>query len=86
MLKNTGTNSDEVCKINDMSGNLGEWTTETCWWRTIPSNEAEGVVNRGGRFSNSDYYTAFRGENTVTYIVLESDTSESVGFRAILYI
>ena len=86
VLKNTGTNSDEVCKINDMSGNLGEWTTEECLWRISPSNMADGVVNRGGRFSNSDYYTAFRGENTVTYIVLESDTSESVGFRAILYI
>ena len=86
VLKNTGTNSDEVCKINDMSGNLGEWTTEVCLWRISPSNMADGVVNRGGRFSKSDYYTAFRGEYSMTYIVLESDTSESVGFRAILYI
>ncbi len=27
-LSNTGTNSDEVCKINDMASNLYEWTTD----------------------------------------------------------
>ena len=85
-LKNTGTNSDEVCKINDMSGNLGEWTTETANWGMGGSNGIVGVVNRGGRFSDPNYYTAFRGEDNMQYKVLDTDTSESVGFRAILYI
>ena len=85
-IKNTGTNSDEVCKINDMSGNLGEWTTEICEWCQTSSGYVDGVINRGGRFSNPNYYTAFRGEATVEYKVLETDMSESVGFRAILYI
>ena len=85
-LKNTGVNSDEVCKINDMSGNLGEWTTEGCRWSVRGGGSTKGIINRGGRFSNPDYYTAFRGEDSKDYVVLDSDTSESVGFRAILYI
>ena len=29
LLSDTGANSDEVCKINDMASNLYEWTTES---------------------------------------------------------
>ena len=84
-LTNTGTIGDEQCKINDMAGNLGEWTTEICAWR-IGNNILNGGVNRGGRFSKTDYFTSFRGEDNKTYTVNTTDTSEDVGFRAILYI
>ena len=86
-LANTGTIGDEQCKINDMAGNLGEWTTEECWWKTnIRNGVTDGVVNRGGRFSKIDYYTSFRGEDLNSYVVNATDTSVDVGFRAILYI
>jgi type II secretory pathway pseudopilin PulG len=84
-LANTGTIGDEQCKINDMAGNLGEWTTEGCAWR-IGNTILNGGVNRGGRFSKTDYFTSFRGEYNNTYTVNATDISADVGFRAILYI
>ena len=75
-LTNTGTIGDEQCKINDMAGNLGEWSTEKC---SLPSGS---IVNRGGRFSKENYSTNFRGISSSD----ATDTSADVGFRAILYI
>ena len=87
-LDNTGVTGDEHCKINDMSSNLGELTTEECWWgiSSTTSGSIYGPVVRGGRFSKTDYYTSFRGEDSLAYVVNTTDTSEDVGFRAILYI
>ena len=85
-LANTGTNGDEQCKINDMSGNLGEWTTEEAYWNI--GNTVIGPVARGGRFSNTDYCTLFRGEDisNTSMTISYTDTFEDVGFRAVLYI
>lgn len=90
VLSNTGTNEDESCKINDMSSNLGEWTTEYAYWNCAMAGSAQGRVCRGGRFSNLDYFTSFRGKKYLTSIdkfsVLATEQSEDKGFRAILYL
>ena len=85
-LSNTGNNGDEVCKINDMSSNLREWTTENAYWRIGYGTSTAGVVVRGGSFANIDYYTSFRGENSGSYGALPTDTAEDIGFRVILYL
>ena len=83
-LANTGSGNDEICKINDLSGNLGEWTTEDLQFPgTTPRN---GVVCRGGRYDQPSYYTAFRGENNTSFEVFPTDTAPDMGFRVILYI
>ena len=51
-------NGDEFCNINDMSGNMSEWTTET-------SNDTEApCVRRGGSgemvYGKSSLFTSFR--------------------------
>ena len=83
-LANTGTNGDAQCKINDMSGNLGEWTTEMMY--PTYYGTYNGAISRGGRFTKTSYYTSFRGEDKSYYEADVADTSEDVGFRAILYI
>ncbi len=55
-LSNTGTNGDEVCKINDISSNIGEWTTEY-------TNENDGssvypCCRRGAYYSSTLSYTS----------------------------
>ena len=88
-LLNTGESNDEVCKINDMAGNLGEWTTESATWR-IGNGTKSGCVCRGARYSQPNYYASFRGEvsntSNITYEVLPTETAEDIGFRVILYI
>ncbi len=84
-LTNTGTIGDEQCKINDMSGNIGEWTTEIENLARY-SSDFKGAINRGGRFSQPYYYTQFRGVHSNSYKVYPTDISADVGFRAILYI
>ena len=81
-LANTGTNNDEVCKINDMASNIYEWTTEH-------SSGGYGsfsfpCVVRGGNCSGNADYTAVRYSLFAT-----NDSGESLygyGFRICLYV
>lgn len=68
-LVNTGTNGDEPCKINDMSSNLDEWSTESS------SMTGRGMIGttRGGRYGYSSGvypYTALR-----SYVAAQSSTT-----------
>ena len=78
-LANTGKNSDEVCKINDMASNVLEWTTE--YSSNTLSNNASPCTSRGGLYNNSYYYTAYRSIFTAT-----SSGYNLVGFRLSLYL
>jgi len=73
ILKTTGNNSDEQCKINDMAGNVYEWSTEAY------SGISGPFVYRGGVYA-SNLYTAYRGTELTT------TTSSSYGFRPLLYL
>ena len=77
-LADTGKNLDEVCKINDMASNVIEWTTE--YTSSTISGIAYPCTLRGGYYSYSSYYTAFRG----SYDATKSDYT--VGFRLSLYL
>ena len=77
-LANTGTNGDEVCKINDMSSNVREWTTE--YSSNTVSNRAYPCTNRGGVFSTNFGYTAYRVYRSAT------DSRNDIGFRLSLYL
>ena len=57
-LSNTGTNGDEVCKINDMSSNTFEWTTEYSTY--ADSTDAYPCTIRGGVYYGSNDYSSFR--------------------------
>ena len=76
-LANTGTGQDEVCKINDMSSNISEWTTE--YSSFAYSSSARPCTDRGGGYDNSGVYTAGRSSNLAT------GSYDSVGFRISLY-
>ena len=76
--KNTGTTGDEVCNIHDMASNCIEWSTE--YSTSTPSSIAYPCVRRGGRYSSSNYYTAFRYYSTAT------DKYSSNSFRLALYV
>ena len=58
-LANTGVNSDEKCKINDMASNTVEWTTEYCAYSN--SSNAYPCTCRGGNYTISSSYTDDRG-------------------------
>ena len=60
-LKTTGNNSDEQCKINDMAGNIFEWTTETY------SDTGYPCVVRGGDYNYTYNFTASRYSSSTTY-------------------
>lgn len=89
-LTNTGTRQDEVCKVNDMSANLSEWTTEY-------NPESEGppfgqayvypTVKRGGDyFYNTDSYSGYTSARHLYFGSTDTSTKEkSVGFRITLY-
>ena len=76
-LANTGTNNDEVCKINDMASNIIEWTTE--YSSLTYSNKAYPCTIIGGTYYVSITYTADRSHNHATY------SSDCIGFRLSLY-
>ncbi len=77
-LSNTGTNGDEVCKINDMASNTWEWTTE--YSTDISANSyANSCTFRGGYCSDSEYYTSDRTRENVT------GSDEDTTFRPTLY-
>ena len=78
----TGGNGDQVCNINDMSGNKLEWTTEIS---TYSGSRSSYPCTRRGGFYNSDVgsagnFTSDRIYNTV----VDCDTSYS--FRLSLYV
>ncbi len=76
-LANTGVNSDEKCKINDMASNTYEWTTEYCTY-TDSSNAYPCTVG-GGYYSNSSYYTGDRNFSRAT------SSNGNISFRSALY-
>ena len=64
-IANTGTIGDEVCNIHDMASNCREWSTE---YSTSTTNSyAYPCVIRGGFYSSSNYYTAYRYDRSATY-------------------
>ena len=75
----TGTNKDEYCNINDMSGNVSEWSTET-----YSNGGTSPNVSRGGYFGaysgTTSRYTKYRN------YLGENYSSSNVGFRPILYV
>jgi len=70
----TGVAGDEQLNINDMAGNVYEWTTETS------NNSGTPSIYRGGHYNYNSTNTANRGNNSVSHI------STGIGFRPILYI
>ena len=77
-LSNTGTIGDKVCNIHDLASNCYEWSTEY-------STHTEHIyafpcVYRGGFYGYSDYYTASRDYNPVTW------NGSVFSFRPLLYI
>jgi len=79
-IANQGTNNlaianqDKKCNIWDMASNCYEWTTETY------SNTGHPCVGRGGSYSYSNSYTAFRCSNYTTY------AGSSITFPPLLYL
>ena len=73
LLKNTGTNKDEKCKINDMASNTIEWTTEYSIFDTTP------CVSRGSFYNSITMYTSRRSAYYAT------KSFKSCTFRATLY-
>ena len=76
-LANTGANSDEKCKINDMASNTWEWTTEYCPY--AGSSRAYSCTYRGGYYDDSSNYTDNRYNSTAT------SSYSSISFRCALY-
>ena len=76
-LSNTGTNGDEVCKINDMASNVWEYTTEYSTYTdrsfTYP------CTRRGGVYSYSDEYASYRNDDNAI------GSFENYAFRPTLY-
>ncbi len=79
-IANQGTNKlatanqDNICNIWDMASNCYEWTTETSSYANSP------CVGRGGIYSNSRDYTAFRSYSNTTH------ASSGLTFRPLLYL
>jgi len=76
-LANTGANSDEKCKINDMASNTYEWTTEYC--TITDSSYAYPCTVRGGYFSSSSYCTDGRNYSSA------ANSVHRMSFRCALY-
>ena len=78
----TGGNGDQVCNINDMSGNKYEWTTEVS--THSDSNNSYPCTRRGGCYDSLNGgaygYTSDRVDAAVDY----SDTN--ISFRLSLYV
>ncbi len=77
-LTNTGVNNDEKCKINDMSSNIMEWTTE--YSTNTVSSYAYPCTRRGGSYIYSNFYANSRYGNDSTF------SAKNATFRSILYI
>ena len=77
-LANTGVNSDEKCKINDMASNTFEWTTEYCAYSSGHSYPYP-CTSRGGNYNYGSSYTNSRGQSSAT------DGDILTSFRCALY-
>ena len=77
-LANTGVNSDEKCKINDMASNTIEWTTEYCTHAATNHSYVDPCAGRGGYYGGSSNYTDSRIGNSAAY-------SGGPSFRSALY-
>ena len=77
-LTNTGVNSDEKCKINDMASNTHEWTTEYC--TSAHSSIAYPCTSRGGGYNGSSYCTDYRN-----FLIRTTDSPDYISFRCALY-
>ena len=77
-LANTGVNSDEKCKINDMASNTREWSTEYC--TNTNSSNASPCTYRGGSYSDSSFYADSRNCNYA------SSSYYNISFRCELYL
>ena len=76
-LANTGLINDEVCKINDMSSNMIEWTTE--YSSGADSTSSLPCTIRGGFYRSVGIWTAIRQFSAAT------NGTDFVGFRLSLY-
>jgi len=77
-LANTGVNSDEKCKINDMASNAYEWTTEYCTHAS--SSNAGPCTYRWGSYIYNSNYTDSR------YSVYALYSNSFISFRCELYL
>ena len=80
----TGFNGDKYCNIHDLSGNVAEWSTETCTVSGFPS------VFCGGSFSKTSvrYHDASYRYRLKTSGINSGGSSGSLwgmSFRAILF-
>ena len=76
-LTNTGTNKDEVCKINDMASNCVELTTE---YSTLTDNSyAYPCTIRGGNYYFNYRYPSYRS------FIDATQSSKIFTFRSTLY-
>ena len=80
-IGNTGEDSDEVCKINNMASNIREWTTEHSTDTT--SSLSFPCVARGGVSGKYGGNYVSNRSNSSASSVSGSDTS---GFRICLYL
>ena len=80
-VTNTGTGQDEVCKINDMAGNLREMTTESCEDHSttmgFPCTSRAGIYNEGGGYPGGRVGELTTDDNDWYF--------EDAGFRITLY-
>ncbi len=74
-LSNTGTNNDEVCKINDMASNIVEWTTE--YSNNVSTSLATPCSFNGGDYTMGSTFS--RGNSSVSY------KEKNIGFRYYIY-
>lgn len=72
--RKTGLTEDEQLHINDMAGNVCEWTTEAS------SNSGDPCIARGGNYIDGGDDTALR------YDFVVSHTAYYNGFRPLLYL
>ena len=78
----TGGNNDEYCKINDMSGNACEWTTETS---TYDNSDSYGpCVSRGGYCDTCSSQASYCTSSRVVHF--PSHSVNDIAFRPLLYV
>ena len=71
----TGGNGDQVCNINDMSGNKYEWTTETSTCSNLYYSDPH--TGRGGCYYSDDGYARYYTSNRYSFAVALSTTYHS---------
>ena len=71
-IAKAGENADKRCNIQDMAGNVREWSTETATTSFGP------CTRRGGSIINSDFYTSDRDLGS------DSNSYHNISFRGSL--